>query len=75
MKRLSGMVIAFSSLLVLSSTASALNIRYTLTDASPTQINAFEQAVQRWEFWLTDPITVNIDFSFSSMDAGVIGGT
>jgi len=75
MKKLFGVVIAFSSLLVLSSTASALNIGYTITGANPTQTNAFEQAVQRWESRLTDPITVNIDFSFSSMGKGIIGGT
>lgn len=57
------------------STAEAFNITYSTTGASAEQIDAFEQAVQRWESILLDPITVNIDFSFASMGAGVVGST
>jgi len=63
------------SLLVLSSRASALNIEYTFGGADATQIAAFEQAVLRWEGWFTDPVTVNIDFSFASMGGSIIGST
>lgn len=40
-----------------------------------TALAAFEQASGYWESWLTDPITVNIEFDFATLDPGVLGGT
>lgn len=73
------MVIGIFSFIILSftflSTADALNIIYSTSGASPEQVGAFEEAVLRWESILLDPITVNIDFSFASMGAGIVGST
>ena len=68
-------VITFVFLFVLSFPASALDITYDSTGVSQLRVDAFEQAAQRWESLLNDPVSVNIKLSFSSMGTGIIGGT
>ncbi len=61
-----------------ASPAKALTINVndiTAGGADATALAAFNQAAGLWESVFTDPVSVNIDFDFAPLGAGILGGT
>lgn len=52
----------------------ALDFNFVTSGLNPDALAALDRAGDRWSAYLTDPITINIDFKMNHLGASVIGG-
>ena len=75
-QRLAFMACALAAFCISGGVADALSFNFTATRGmSPEAINGFQQAGALWSALLSDPVTVNIKISFSSLGSGILGST
>jgi hypothetical protein len=72
------LLLAAFEVLLLTQPVTGLTINMTDIGATPmtaTQLNAFQEAADKWESLYRDPVTVQIDIAFEALSGGVLGST